>query len=81
MKTTIDIVDDLLQRAKDVAARDGTTVRELTEQGLRRILAEREAPVVVSIRPVTVAGEGLRPELEEADWSLIRSLAYEDRGG
>ncbi|MEZ5458677.1 MAG: type II toxin-antitoxin system VapB family antitoxin [Steroidobacteraceae bacterium] len=44
MKTTIEITDDLLTRAKRIAQRDGTTLRELVEDGLRRTLKEREQP-------------------------------------
>ena len=45
MKHVIEITDDLLKRAKRIAQRDGTTLRELVEDGLRRTLKEREQPV------------------------------------
>jgi hypothetical protein len=43
MKTTIDIADGLLLEARDRARSQGTTLRALVEEGLRRVLSEHEA--------------------------------------
>jgi hypothetical protein len=80
MKTTLDISDPLLQEARKIATRDRTTLRDLVEQGLRRILAERKARRPFRRRKVTFKGEGLVPELQDADWNKIRDLSYEARG-
>ncbi len=40
MKTTVDLPEDLLIRAKIRAARERRTLKELIEAGLRRALAE-----------------------------------------
>ncbi|MEW5737305.1 MAG: type II toxin-antitoxin system VapB family antitoxin [Myxococcota bacterium] len=75
MKTTIEIADGLLSEAKRVANREGTTVRALVEEGLRRALEDRKkrhAPF--KLRLVTFAGQGLQPHV---DPSLPRDLAYE----
>jgi len=58
MKTTIEITDDLLTRAKRIAQRDGTTVRALVEEGLRQALKEREQPVKREIKPLLTTGGG-----------------------
>ena len=42
MKTTLDIADPLLREARQIAARDGTTLRALVEQGLRNVVAEKK---------------------------------------
>jgi hypothetical protein len=39
IRTTIDLNDALMRKAKQRAARDGTTLRELVEAALRRYLA------------------------------------------
>lgn len=57
-KTTIEITDDLLERAKRIAQRDGMTLRELVEDGLRRTLSEREAPRRREIQPLPTTGGG-----------------------
>lgn len=81
MKTTIEISDPLLQQARRVAAREGTTVRALVEGGLRKILAERKQPEGFRLRRASFKGNGLQDELRSADWTTLRELAYEGRGG
>jgi Arc/MetJ family transcription regulator len=80
MKTTIEISDPLLRRAKRIAARERTTVRALVEQGLRRELAERRRSGGFRLRQVTFRGKGLQPGLEYS-WERLGALAYEGRGG
>lgn len=81
MKTTIDISDTLLVEAKRVAARDGTTVKALVEQGLRQALAERRrGGGRFKLRRASVSGNGLQPDARGADWEQLRALAYEGRG-
>jgi hypothetical protein len=44
MKTTLNIDDTVMQRLREEAARQGTTMSELVEAGLRRVLAEGSGP-------------------------------------
>ena len=82
MKTTVEISDPLLRDARKVAAREGTTLRALIEQGLRRILREKKNPKpAFKLRNASVCGKGLRPELRDAGWEKIRDMIYEGRGG
>jgi hypothetical protein len=81
MKTTIDLADPLLKEAREVARRDGTTVRALVEQGLRLAIAQRRRNAAFKLRDASFNGGGLRPEVEGASWDRIRELAYEGRGG
>lgn len=80
MKTTVEIADPLLTEAKRVAARDGTTVRALIEDGLRRVLEEREARTPFVLRRASFGGEGVHPEMREGAWERIRDLIYEGHG-
>jgi hypothetical protein len=53
MKTTIELPDPLFRRAKILAARRGTTLRELVVEGLQHVTAGG---------PVPAAGTALTPE-------------------
>jgi hypothetical protein len=81
MKTTIEISQAVLVAAKATAAREGTTVRALVEEGLRKVLAERKARDKFELRKVTFRGRGLQEGVREGDWETLRDLAYEGRGG
>jgi Arc/MetJ family transcription regulator len=78
MKTTIEISDAILERAKAVAAREGTTVRALVEDGLRQILRSRRVSQF-QLRDASVDGSGLTPEFQDAGWERIREAAYDER--
>ena len=80
MKTTIEISDGLLARAKQLAQDQGVTLRSLTEEGLRKVIEERSGRGPCKIQPVTFRGEGLSPEFAGASWERIREAAYDGRG-
>ena len=73
MKTTIEIADDLFERAQDVARKEKTTFRALTEQGLRLVLREKQQSKPKRLPPlVTVRGRGLTEEFKNATWEQLR---------
>jgi Arc/MetJ family transcription regulator len=75
MKTTIEIADDLLERAKAQARRENKTLREIIEQALRQQL--RSQPVKsFHLKRHAFKGKGLRPTVVEAQWETIRDLIY-----
>jgi hypothetical protein len=81
MKTTIEIADDLFERAQRVARKEKTTFRSLTEQGLRMVLKEKQAmPVKWKWKPVVVSGGGLTDEFKNAPWEKIRDEIYKGHG-
>ena len=80
MKTTVEISDSLLEDAKRVASKEGTTVRALVEQGLRRVVSERKRREKFHLRKATFKGKGLQPGVSGASWARIREMAYEGRG-
>jgi hypothetical protein len=79
MKTTVEIADSLLSQARKLAARRGTTVRALIEEGLRRVVGEDRAPRRFKLRDASFGAGGLRPEAQ-GGWERIRDLSYEGRG-
>ena len=80
MKTTIEISDPLLRRAKHIAHDQHQTLRSLVEEGLTRVIEEREQQHETKIQPVVFGGNGLTPEFENASWEVIRRAAYEGHG-
>ena len=81
MKTTVEIADSLLASARRLAAKEGTSVRALIEEGLRKVVDKRERRAGFVLRRVTFGGEGLSADLSPSDWTAIRDRAYEGRGG
>lgn len=81
MKTTVELPDALLAEAKRAAAEDGTTLRELVERGLRRVLHQRAQGGRFRLRDASVDGHGVQEEFRDAGWERLRSAAYGDRGG
>jgi hypothetical protein len=81
MKTTVEISDPLLRKARKVAAAEGVTFRTLVERGLHRVVADSKHEKPFKLRSVTFKGKGLRPELRGASWEKIREMIYEGRGG
>jgi predicted transcriptional regulator len=81
MKTTIEIADDLFERAQRVARREKTTFRSLAEQGLRLVLKEKQAKSAKwKWKPVTFRGRGLTEEFKNASWDKIRDEIYKGHG-
>lgn len=81
MKTTVEIAAPLLKEAKAVAAREGTTLRALLEEGLRESVARRKKGSRFRLRDTSVRGKGLQPGVDLSNWEQIRSLVYEGHGG
>ena len=81
MKTTIEISDALLDDAREIAARDKTTLRALVEQGLRHVVTEKKKRrKKFKLRDASFKGEGLQPEFKNASWAEILEESYRGRG-
>jgi len=80
MKTTIDIADDLFERAQRLARKEGTTLRALTEEGLRRVLAEKRGKPKALPPLVTFGGGGLADEFKDGNWDKVRDEIYRGHG-
>ena len=81
MKTTIEIRDDLLQTAKDVARKERRTLRSVLEEGLHLALERRRQPTDWSLPDESFGGNGLCEEAADAGWAEIRAMSYGPRGG
>ncbi len=80
MKTTVEISDSLLREVREVAAREGVTLRTLVERGFHRVVAETKRGAPFKLRRASFNGKGRQAELSEASWDALRDLIYRDRG-
>ncbi|MEN6320243.1 MAG: type II toxin-antitoxin system VapB family antitoxin [Syntrophaceae bacterium] len=81
MKTTIQIPDSLFEEARKLAHQEHMTMKALVEEGLRRIISERQRRCDFRLRKATFKGKGLQPHLTGVSWDQIREQIYEGRGG
>lgn len=82
MRTSVDIPDPLLRRAKKLARERGTTLRALVLDGLARVLAGGAAPAKrYRVKDCSFKGDGLVEGLQWGDWDEIRERIYEGHGG
>jgi hypothetical protein len=75
MRTTIDLPDDLLAKAKKLAAESNRSLRALIEDALREALARRHSrsrspPITLT----TFGGTGLLPGVDLDDASALLEL-------
>ena len=80
MKTTLDIHDELLSRAKRHARQTGRPLRAVVEDGLRRVLYAEEERPEYRLPDLSVGRPDGRDPLEAYSWQDLRDLIYGDRG-
>jgi len=80
MKTTVQIPDPLFTSVKDIARRDGTTLAALVEEGLRKVVNERERHArSFKLQDASVDGKGINAAYA-AGWEAVREAIYKGRG-
>ncbi len=79
MKTTLDIHDELLNRAKRQAKRTGRPLRALMEDGLRQVLSTGATRERYRLPDLSVGNPDGRDPLETYSWQDLRELIYGDR--
>ena len=81
MKTTIEIADDLFERAQRLARKEKTSFRALTEAGLRLVISGKHVGRPKPLPPlVTFGGGGLSEPFKDWNWDRIRDEIYPGRG-
>ena len=79
MKTTIDIADALLARAKRHAQRSGVPLRAVVEEGIRRVLAAEDAPTAYQLPDLSVGDARDANPLDSLSWPELRDEIYGGR--
>jgi hypothetical protein len=79
MKTTIDIADDLIRRARQIQKREDITLRALVEEGLRYAI-DKHAPIAKKYQfHAIVDGEPYVPGAPVVDVTRMIREMYEER--
>lgn len=76
MKTTLDIQDALLERAKRHAKRVHRPLRALVEDGLRRVLSDSSPRGAYRLRDASVGDPDASDPLETFSWQDLRAEMY-----
>lgn len=50
------------------------------EEGLRKVIEERQQGHGFRLRRATFRGQGLKPQVSDASWEQLRELIYQGRG-
>ena len=79
MKTTLDIHDELLTRAKRQSKRTGRPLRAIVEDGLREVLSNGSGSERYRMPDLSVGNPGSRDPLEAYSWQDMRELIYGER--
>jgi hypothetical protein len=77
MKTTVNLPDELLREAQEIARRERTTLRELIETGLRTVVKQRSGESRFVLEDASVDGCGLQPPFRGARWEQVRDAIYQ----
>ena len=76
MKTTLDIKDDLLIRAKKLAKRTGRPLRAVVEESLRLTLSQAEQKSSYELPDVSFGDANANDPLESLTWQDLRQEIY-----
>lgn len=80
MKTTVDIQDELLARAKRHARRSGRPLRSVIEEGLRRVLETPAPRNRYRLSDLSAGNPDNADPLEAYSWQDLRAMIYGDPG-
>ncbi len=82
MSATIEIGDNLLHAAKQLAHRQNLTLQQVVASALQSFLdKEHNAGKAFRLRKHSFRGNGVQPGIREGDWATVREQIYERQGG
>jgi hypothetical protein len=76
MKTTLDLQDELLTRAKVLSKRTGRPLRALVEEGLRLVLSKQRETNRYQLPDCSVGEPDAVNPLEALSWQDLRDEIY-----
>ena len=76
LKTTIEIDDELLRRAKQLGRETGRPLRAVVEEGLRSILISNTRRQRFQLPDFSVGSESSPDPLENYSWQELRDIIY-----
>jgi hypothetical protein len=76
MKTTIEIADDLLARAKRQARKERKTLRAIVDDALRQRLDGPRPASAFTLKRHPMRGQGRSPLVPEGQWEVVRDLIH-----
>jgi hypothetical protein len=76
VKTTLDIRDELLTRAKRLVKREGQSLRAVVEEGLRLALGASEEKTNYVMQDFSVGDPDVIDPLESLTWQDLRHEIY-----
>lgn len=74
VRTTLNLDDELMRRAREVAAKRGSTLTGLIEDALRQSLERRHPALMEPVELPTVQGRGLQPGVDLDDSASLLDL-------
>ena len=77
MKTTLDIQDELLVRAKRHARKTGRSLRAVVEEGLQHVLLAAASRSRYQLPDLSVGNANDRDPIEDYSWQDLREMIYE----
>ena len=80
MKTTLEIQDELLERAKRHAQRTGRPLRAVVEEGLRQVLSTAPTRRRYRLPDHSVGEPDGKDPLEAFSWQDLREVIYGEPG-
>ena len=78
MKTTLDIHDELLARAKRHAHETHRPLRAVVEEGLRLVLSKESRPDRYVLPDRSYGSDEIQDPLASYTWSELRDIIYGD---